>query len=572
VNNPPDPYDLPQPLWRRRPGAFAAALTFVLTVVLTVLSFPNWPTPEFAYAFAVPALFWAYRRPPLRLYAWTMAAAQALAWTIILAWLRHVSWVALLLLGPFTGLWVGSWYLAAWWTMPRLVGRPIPVRLGALLGLSGAWVVVEWTRTWLLSGFPWLPLAASQWQRASIMQIAPYTGAWGVSFVLVAMNIGFAAYLHRLVCEGPAAERRRERSRFPTEPSLELVEPRDWGLRRRSQEFFLALFLLLACLSIQIQEAFNRRPYTRYLGKVAIVQPDIPQSVKWDPSRAAEIVGTLRELTLKVAGSPRPPDLILWPEAALPYPLNRDAGARSIVQQLAAQSRSPLLLGAVAVEPGDRAGADRWFDAAALVTPDGVLQPEYYAKRHLVPFGEYVPLRPLLGWIDKFVPIGSDFTPGADAAPILVPFPSGPAAFGPLICYEDLFPGLARASVRSGSDVLVVLTNDAWYGEEEAAYQHAAHSVLRAVETRRPVLRCGNAGWSGWVDEFGGMHDVVAGGTGSVYLRDARSMHVSRDVRWTGRNTFYVEHGDWFVGVGAALALFAWALLRRTPPAGPTDA
>jgi len=167
-----------------------------------------------------------------------------------------------------------------------------------------------------------------------------------------------------------------------------------------------------------------------------------------------------------------------------------------------------------------------------------------------------------------FVPIGPDFSRGPDAAPLVASMRAGPTAFGPLICYEDLFPGLARDSVRAGSDVLVVLTNDAWYGEEAAAYQHAAHSVLRAVETRRPVLRCGNAGWSGWIDEFGGIRYVVTGGAGGVYTRAVRSLDVSRDERWVGRNTFYVDHGDWFVAACAVLALFAYALLRPFPVPG----
>ncbi len=113
----------------------------------------------------------------------------------------------------------------------------------------------------------------------------------------------------------------------------------------------------------------------------------------------------------------------------------------------------------------------------------------------------------------------------------------------------------------AGSDVLVVLTNDAWYGEGGAAYQHAAHAVLRAVETRRPVLRCGNGGWSGWIDEFGGIRYALTNEDGSVYFRGTGVADVTRDSRWVGRNSFYVEHGDWFVPVCAVLALFGYAAL-----------
>src|SRR5437879_6466610 len=168
----PDPYDAPPSFAQRHPEGVAAVVVGVLTAALAVLSFPPFKAPEFAYAMLAPGIYWAYLRPRLKVFAWTIFAAQAVAWTIILGWLHHVTWVGLILLGPFVGAWIGTWYLAAWWTMPRIVGRPTPVRLVALLGLAGAWVVVEWTRTWLLGGFPWLPLAASQWERGSILQIA----------------------------------------------------------------------------------------------------------------------------------------------------------------------------------------------------------------------------------------------------------------------------------------------------------------------------------------------------------------------------------------------------------------
>src|SRR5690606_10262708 len=159
-----DPYaDVAPSFWRRHADALIAAAVFVATVVLTVLMFPPFRTPEFAYLFAVPAIFWAYRSPGWRLYVVTVLGAGAVAWTILLGWLHHVTWGGLLLLGPFVGVWIGSWFLAVRWTMPRQAGRGQLMRVLAVLGLAGLWVVIEWTRQWLLSGFPWLPLAASQW-------------------------------------------------------------------------------------------------------------------------------------------------------------------------------------------------------------------------------------------------------------------------------------------------------------------------------------------------------------------------------------------------------------------------
>jgi len=536
-----DPYVQLPPWWQRHAGRVWAAAVGALTVLLTVISFPPVDMPEFAYAFAVPAIYWAYRRPSFRLYAGTLCAAQAVAWTALLWWLHHVTWAGLFLIGPFIGIWVGLWYLAVWWTMPRIIGRSTPTRLLALLALAGAWVLLEWLRTWFLSGFPWLPLAASQWQRPVLLQIAAFTGASGVSFVLVTVNLGFAAVAHSLFLEGQTG----------------------WRLRR--PEFLLALFLLMVCVSVHLQEMFNRAQFSRKLADVAFVQPYIPQEVKWNPARGPFILDTLEKATLVAAVTE--PDFILWPEATTPWAVRGDARTHAWIEALTVRAGRPLVLGSIAIE--NRGGPDEaWYNGVFVVTPDLGLQTAYYAKRHLVPFGEYVPWRFLLGWLSKVVPVGDDdFTRGSSAAPLLVPVRHGSLAVGPLICYEDIFPALARADVRNGADFLFVATNNAWYGEGGMAYQHAAHSVLRAVETRRPVLRCGNGGWSGWIDEFGVVRGVLTDDRGSVYFRGVKTLPVKRDARWIGRASFYVEHGDWFVAVCAGLAGFGFLMLKFGPPA-----
>lgn len=535
----PDPYDLPPPWWRRHAEALTRAVVFVASVVLTVVAFPPFHLPEAGYVLAVPALFWAYRRPAWKVYAWTVLGAQAVAWTMVLSWLHHVSWLGWLLLGPFVGVWVGSWFLAARWVMPRLLGRPVLTRIAAVWGLAALWVVIEWTRTWLLTGFPWLPLSVSQWERISILQIASITGGWGVSFVLIAMNLGFAAYGHRLFKEGKR------------------------GLQRRSQEFFACLFLLVICLTVHVQETFSRGQFAVPLGRFGFVQPAIPQTLKWDETQDPMIRGVLETATRQAASGR--PDLILWPEASTPYALKGDPGMQEWTERLAQSVRVPLLVGSLAVETPFR-GEERWFNAAFVVDPQVGVSPGHYGKRHLVPFGEYVPLRPVLGWLKKVVPIGGDFVAGDDARPLVVAVRNQGVALGPLICFEDVFPSLARSSVRSGADVLVVLTNNAWFGQEGAAVQHAAHSVLRAVETRRPVLRDGNAGWSGWIDEYGVVRAMATDPAEGIYFRGARVVDVTRDSRWISRESFYVEHGDWFVLICALLVAFAYAMLRFAPP------
>jgi apolipoprotein N-acyltransferase len=535
-----DPYAERPSFLQQHLEVVVIAVVFSLTVLLAVLSFPPFHLPALAYAMLVPGIFWAYHRPRLKVFVGTMFAAQAVAWTIILGWLHHVTWFGLFLLGPLVGAWIGVWYLAAWWTMPRMLGKPVMTRLTAMLGLAGVWVLVEWSRTWLLSGFPWLPLSASQWERPSILQIASYTGAYGVSFVLVSVNIGFAAYAHRLFREG------------------------ETGMRKRSQEFFLAVFLLLVCLSIHVQDAFNRDRFTAHLARIGFVQPYIPQEVKWDPAKSQGILDVLEKTTLASAATR--PDLILWPEATTPWAVRGDPNARQFVELLASRAKTPLLIGSIGVEdPG--LPQEKWFNGAFLVDPNSGVQASYYAKQHLVPFGEYVPLRPLLGWLQKIVPVGeSDFQPGTKSAPLLVPLPKGQLIAGALICYEDIYPQLARASALSGAELLCVLTNNAWYGEGGAAYQHAAHATLRAVETRRPVVRCGNGGWSGWIDEFGTVRATLRNESGSIYFRGTETLRITRDVRWIGKDSFYVEHGDWFVAACAALIVFGVGALGLQAP------
>ncbi|MBE7538492.1 MAG: apolipoprotein N-acyltransferase [Opitutaceae bacterium] len=547
-----DPYDAPPSFWSRNAHALAALGVFAATVLLTVVSFPPCKLPEAGYAFAVPAIFWAYRRPSWKLYSLVVLGACVVAWTLILSWLHHVSWIGLLLLGPVIGLWVGSWFLAVRWTMPQLLGRPPLTRILLVFALAALWVLNEWLRTWLFSGFPWLPLAASQWQRVSILQIAAFTGAGGISFVLIAVNLGFGAYAHRLLCEGKR------------------------GLNRRSQEFFATMFLLVVCLSIQMQETINRGQYIVGLGKVAFVQPNIPSTIKWDPAEGPAIVDTLQTLTRQAAASR--PNLILWPEACTPWALKGDEQTKNWTEELVAKARAPLVLGSLAIEH-PATPQEAWYNAAFLVDPVSGVQPNYYAKRKLVPFGEYVPFRPLLGWLQKVVPIGSDdFMHGSEPGLLHTTLRKTPVSIGPLICYEDLFPRLSRESVLAGADLLVVMTNDGWFGEDGAAFQHAAHSVLRAVETRRPVLRIGNGGWSGWIDEFGVTKAVATDPEQGIYFKGVRVAEVQRDFRWVGRKSFYVQHGDWFVLFCGVLVVGATTLLRISPRpeadesiAGPAD-
>jgi len=176
-------------------------------------------------------------------------------------------------------------------------------------------------------------------------------------------------------------------------------------------------------------------------------------------------------------------------------------------------------------------------------------------------------LRAFWPWIEKIVPIDGDLYSGDK--PVLLPLsmPNRTIKIGSLICYEDVFPALARESVLEGAAALFVATNSAWYGQSGASFQHMAHSVLRAVENRRIVFRVGNDGWTGWIDEFGNVREELLDENGKIWFSGGTTWEVDRDKRWKGKTTFYTEHGDWFVascwaGLALIVGLAYWCRSR----------
>ena len=504
---------------------------FVSTTFFYVILFPPFNFPEVAFIFAIPVITWALWRPKLLPFAITAVASGFVSWLILIWWLRHVTWVGMTLLSFVTGMFWAAWALAAWWVVPRIVGRPYYLRIMGLAGLAGVWVLLEWSRTFFLSGFPWLPLAASQWQRPAMLQIISYTGSYGISFVLIFFNLGIVFYVRQIMTQKRTSE---------------------WW-RRLCPEFYCALSMLLGAASMVIWQGFFEQDH-RPMFRAGMIQPYTMQPDKWDSSKADANLATLERQTLfaDALGA----ELIVWPETVTPWPVKGHQEMRRWTEELMARLDKPALIGNLALQDGE------WHNAVFVVSPRlGVLNP-YYRKRKLVPFGEYVPFQRLFPFIKKFVPIEGSFVPGNE--PEVLPLEVGGRIYhvGSLICYEDIFPALARESVKAGADFLFVATNNAWYGEEGGAYQHAAHSVLRAVETRRPVLRCGNAGWSGWIDEFGNVRKVMLDPSRGVYFRGTDIIAMSRDHNWTNRLSFYTRYGDWFVAVCAVLSVLGFISIK----------
>ncbi len=508
----------------------------VLTALLTVIAFPPFNVAEAAYVFAVPALLWFWRGPSFRQALLVLFTSHFIVWLILIYWLRHVTYPGFVFASALLGLYASVWYLAAWRWLPALRDREWRHRLVVLAGLAGLWVVLEWIRSFFLSGFPWLTLAASQWERPLLLQVAAWTGAYGLSFVFIFFNLALASYFYRMM-------------RFYRQ-----------GWRRLAPEFYIALGLLLAVGFGSYRASIAHGQDREAMFRTGIVHPDIPQDIKWDRAHAAEILGILERETLLLTGLE--PDLIVWPEAVIPIPLVGRPFSGFWVEGVAREAGVPLLVGSMADESDDPSGDSDWRNAAFLVDPEEGVAPAFYSKRKLVPFGEYIPFHSLWPWMSRIVPIGGNIRPGESDAPLIVQANGREWAAGVLICYEDVFPALARRTVREGADFLAVISNNAWYGKEGMPAQHAAHSVLRAVENRRPVIRSTNRGWSGWIDEYGNVREVMLDRDGSYFFRGGTAFLLHHDPRWANQQSFYTRYGDWFVAASALLVLLALARER----------
>ena len=490
------------------------------------------------FVWAVPFALWSARRPAWGTWLRATGAASAATWLALLAWLRHVhpplGWLGWTLLSLYCALYLWAWLAALRWVFARLGERGAADRMLGCAGLAALWVALEALRGWALTGFGWLPLAASQAENPVMLALCKVAGPLGPSAALILANLGLARWILRQFAE------RGHAHPAPTGP-----------LRGFAPELYLGLLPVAAAFWLHVAAA-AAGPDTVPV-RVAAVQPDVDPNRKWDGASAGELARSLAALT-REAGETAP-DLILWPEAAAPFPLDAPAYA-ALLRGLAEETGACLVLGAIERRDGGYA------NSIAAVGSRGPTGPAY-AKRHLVPFGEYVPGASWLP-LRKVVPIAEDCVRGEGPTPLLAPLRAGgTVALGALVCYEDIFAGLARDHALRGTQALVVLTNDAWYGRELGAWQHAAHSSLLAASTRLPVLRCGNAGWSGVIEPSG--RAVPALREGSIYFRGAADLG---EVRVPSRPvaTFWTRRGDWLTPACLALAGLAALRRRRFPP------
>ena len=276
--------------------------------------------------------------------------------------------------------------------------------------------------------------------------------------------------------------------------------------------------------------------------RVGLIQANIPQDEKWSESRAASIFDTYLSMSREAAA--RGATFIIWPESATPFFFQEDPVGGDAIRELAAETRAALLFGSDQVEAGR---PPRYYNSAFLIDPNGMLLATY-RKVHLVPFGEYVPLKSLLPFVAPLVESVSDFSPGDEA--VMLPVEGHLASTA--ICYEVVYPDLIRQSVDTGSELLTTITNDAWYGHSSAPFQHFEQAALRAIEQGRYLVRAANTGISGIVDPYG---RVVA--RSNLFERTA----LVGEARFLTARTFYGRSGDLVAYASVALTIAIAGLL-----------
>ena len=427
------------------------------------------------------------------------------------------------------GLYIGLAFalFGAVWARLRQSG------LGSPLAAALLWTALEHLRHFLFGGFPWATLGYSQYLNPGLMGLAPWTGVHGLAFAVA-------------LCGAALAQWWREGAARPSRPVV--VALGAVGL--------LHLPGLFAFLPDDFDESL----------KVAAIQGNIDQGQKWRPDLAEEILAIYIDLSRRAIeeGS----RVIVWPETAVPGFLELQREISVPVSALARENSVSLVVGATGMELDDGGREIRHvFDSAFLIGPEGEAVARY-DKTHRVPFGEYVPLRGLIGWFFQAIATGlssSDIQPGMEPQSHSLPVsaisgstlgkPGGSpqsVMIGAPICYELLFPDLVRRFTRGGARVLFAITNDAWYGRTGAPYQFLAMTALRAAESRLWVVRAANSGVSAIIDPMGRIR-LQSG----IFVRDV----LTHDVPLAPadrRETFYVRAGDWFayacwVGVGLLL-------------------
>jgi apolipoprotein N-acyltransferase len=484
---------------------FRSTLLAILSGLMLTASFPPGKFSFMAWFALVPLLICVDRASPSQAFRLGFVAG-AVHFTTLMYWivmvLGHYGNMSIIVsLGPFFLL---CFFLALYPALFSAITTCLRHSRITVILMASFWVSLEYIRGVFLTGLPWCLLGYSQYEHLHLIQISDITGVYGISFLIVVSN----GLIYSLLFRG----------REKVGGSLK------WDI-------------LFTVLLVTVTVFYGRFRLSQGLPggdspnvlRTAIIQPNIDQSVKWNPAYQAKTLSIFERLTRSSYAFK--PELIVWPEAALPFFFQQDVKFAPKVFLITEESGAVLIFGSPAYKRAE--SITKYYNRAYLITHENI-PPQYYDKIHLVPFGEYVPFKNLLSFINRLVPAAGDFASGLAKGPMT----HGELSAGVIICFEAIFPGLARAHARGGANILVNITNDAWFGMSSAPHQHLGMAVFRAVENRRPLVRAANTGISAFIDAKGKIVSRSSLFTEEV-LKD--SVNISK-----APLTFYARFGDLF--------------------------
>lgn len=414
-------------------------------------------------------------------------------------WMALVTYTGWIVLAAYISVYIALFAV----TFNRLKKcRYIPLIISA----PCAWTGFELLRSRLLTGFPWGVAGATQYTAITLIQICEFTGVYGISFLIVMVNVA----LYLFICG--------------------LREGK--GLLRSTVPLIVPAAVLLAVLGYG-KRVLSLPQESGPSLKVTLVQGNIEQHFKWDPAEKPIIIEQYRRLTMEALRDG--PELLVWPETALPGYLQYDRELQELVAGVVDEGSCHFIAGSTAAINGDR---PVYHNSAFIVSPDKTVI-NRYDKIHLVIFGEYVPMRKLLFFIASLVPFEQDFSPGKEYKVVTI----NGVPISVLICFEDAFPDVVRRFVRNGARLLINITNDAWFWRSCQPYQHVAMATFRTVENRVPLIRCTNTGVTCFIDQYGRERARLRRAGGKDIFVEG---HLTVDAAAGRGGTFYAEWGDVF--------------------------
>jgi apolipoprotein N-acyltransferase len=545
----------------------------LVSAVMVALLFPPFPCGFLVWVALVPLLsaLWSIQGPRAARHGFLLGGlAGVVSWWIQLRWVAVVSPVGQAVLASYLGLYWGVFgAYASRWGNPWRVGNdgataPLRVMLATGIRHAAVWAGLELLRGWLFTGFGWNALGVAFHESRLLAQSADLLGVAGLSILPVFVQSVWLQAARRASCARSTA----------------VV-----GSRVPGVAFLVAVAAVVAAVAYGGWRITNEARRETQRLKALLVQINIPQEAARQLWSAEEIHLAYEEETLRALDALKKdphswPDWVMWPESALTGRILRATDGTwgawrendETIERVRAAGSFQLIYGVNELEA--EASADgmltvsepgRAWNSLAVMPPEGGLQT--YRKHHLVIFGETIPFVDSIPWLKRIyehqagVAYGGSFTPGVSFEPLAIATASGaPLGAIPTVCFEDTVPRLVRQFVRRHPQVMINVTNDGWFKESAAAAQHFANARFRAIELRRPMLRCANNGVSAAVDATGstahpdtGAPQVIVDAAGSHFTRGA--LLAELDIPLDPSTTLYARIGDWGLAILSLVAL-----------------